>query len=175
MIVYIQILGIVALILWCYSVQKNSRKEVLKLQTLANLFYAGQYFFLGAIATSFMNIISAIRMIIFYKNESKNEKNSIWTFIIFVILILLVGFLDIIYNGFNIYFLLPIIITIGYTYATWQPSLKVTRYIFLLAAFLWIGFNIKVGAYASIIGNILEIISGIYAIIKYDLEKKSKK
>lgn len=175
MTVYIQILGAIAVILWCYSIQKNNRKDVLKLQIFANIFYAGQYFFLGAISTAIMNMVSVIRMVVFYKNEEKKKENSVMTLIIFILCILIIWVFDIIYNGFTYYGIIPIMITIAYTYAIWQPDLKIMRITFLIAAFLWIGFNITVGAYVSVIGNIIEIVSGIVAIVKYDLDKNRLK
>ena len=68
-------------------------------------------------------------------------------------------------NG--IFNLIPIIITLAYTYSVWQDNLTVTRLVFLIAAFIWIYYNIKVGAYVSIVGNMFEIISGITALIRF--------
>lgn len=170
---YIQIFGILALLIWCISVQVNKREKVLLLQTLANVFYAVQYFLLGTSLTGYMNLISVIRILIFYNNEKKQKKtNSIFSLMLFIILILTIWCIDIISNGFNYYGIIPIVITIGYTYATWQKNLNILRYIFLVSAFLWIGFNLKIGAYVVVIGNIMEIISGITAISRFHLRKK---
>lgn len=173
--IYVQIFGVFALVFWCISIQMNKRKKVLILQTLANIFYSAQYFFLGAVSTAGMNLISTIRTLIFYRNDKKKKTNSIFSLMLFITLILTIWCIDIILNGFKYYEIIPVFITIAYTYATWQQNLHVLRYIFLVCAFLWIGFNLKVGAYVLVIGNVLEIISGITAISRFDIKKKNRK
>ena len=67
--------------------------------------------------------------------------------------------------------LFPIIITLLFSYATWQNNLKVTYFISFIVMVLYIIFNFYVGAYVSIISNVLELISTIVGLIKLKNKK----
>ena len=45
--------------------------------------------------------------------------------------------------------------------------MKIVRIFFVIAAFLWIVYNLHVGAVMPLIGNVFEIISGILALIRF--------
>ena len=70
-----------------------------------------------------------------------------------------------VYN--SLFDLLPIIITIIYIVSTWQNDMKIVRIFFVVAAFLWIIYNLYVGAIIPLIGNVFEIISGVLALIRF--------
>lgn len=165
------LIGIIALLFWTYSLQKNDKKQIIKLQLLANIFYAIQYAVIGAITAGMMNIVSIIRYSAFYKMEEKGKKLPLWLLFIFIIGIIVVGAvtyrtpLDFI----------PMGICIFYTYITWQKNTKVIRFGVGIAAIGWIYYNFSVQAYASVIGNLLEIASGVVAIYRFDIKKKKEK
>lgn len=155
-----QVLGALAILGWIISIQQKDRKNVLICQVVANGIYAIQYYLLGAFTAAFMNFTSFIRSIVFYKND---KKQSLFSLILFSLTIIVLGIVS--YS--NTLSLIPIVITLAYTYSVWQDNLTITRYVFLIAAFIWIYYNIQVGAYISVFGNILEIISGIVALIRF--------
>lgn len=163
-----QFLGFLGLISWLYSVLQKDHFKILKFQNLANMFYMIQYTLLGAYPASCMNLISMLRGIVFFNDEKNNRKTSLNILILFFIVIVLAGLL-----AFqNIYSLIPIIITLLYSYSLWQKNLTIFRVIFVLAASGWFVYNLLVGAYVTLIGNIFEFTFGIVSIIKYDFMKK---
>lgn len=166
--ILIQSMGGIALIFWALSILNKKKIKILRLQNIANIFYAIEYFFLGAFSALGMNLLSSVRGIIFVNNEKKQKENSNILIIIFSIITLIIGIAT--YN--NWYSIIPIINTLGYSYSTWQKNTKVIRLIFLIAAILWIVYNLLVGAYIPMIGNIIEVISALIAIIKFDILKK---
>ena len=170
LLVISNIIGFVALSFWIYSIQLYENNKILKFQLLANLFYAIQYFLIGAITAGIMNIISTIRYYIFYKNAQKGKENSKILLIIFILTIIIAGLIT--YQ--SLIDLIPFGITIIYTYMTWQKNTKIIRYIFTIVAFIWVYYNTTVQAYASSIGNIMEIISGGIAIYRFDSQKKEE-
>ena len=91
-----------------------------------------------------------------------------WILFVFIALVLLFGIIT--YDG--LISLLPIIITVLYTYAFWQNNLNVARIIYIVAAIIWIYYNYEVGAYVGIIGNALEITTELISLIKYRGGKK---
>lgn len=114
-----------------------------------------------------MNLVSVLRCTCFYEKNKNDEKLDYKELIFFLILIIIAG----IFTYQNIYSLIPIIIGILYTYSIWQKNLTVFRMIYVIAAVGWIIYNVIVGAYITIIGNILEFLFGLCSIWKNDLKK----
>jgi hypothetical protein len=157
-----QLFGLISLFLLIMSYQQTKKQKFLFIQIFANVFYFIQYILLSAFSAAASNMISIIRSSIFYKYEISNKKIPIFFLFIFEIIILIAGFITYV----NIFSIIPIIIVISYTYATWQKNLKVTYFICLVAAILWILYNYVVGAYVSIIGSIIEFTASTIGFIK---------
>ena len=163
-----QLMGTIALSCWAASIQSKEKKSIMKLQVAANLFYAIQYYMLGAYSAASMNVVSTIRSIMFARNEINKKNNTKLSLFMFVIAIVILGIL----TCNKIISIIPIIIALAYTYATWQKNTKVLRITFLVAAIVWFFYNSIVGAYAPLVGNVIEIISGIVAISRFDINQK---
>lgn len=167
-LVVANIIGFIALLLWVGSIQLKHKNKIMIVQMLANIFYAIQYLVLGIVSAGVMNIVSTTRYYIYYKNEQKGKTNSIILLLAFVFVISIIAKMTVV----NIIDLIPIGITLLYTYITWQKNTKIIRIGFIIGAVIWIYYNFYVGAYVAVIGNILEIISGIVAIVRFDKNKK---
>lgn len=138
------------------------------MQVIANGIYGIEYLLLGAFSAASMNFLSFLRLLVYYFYALLNIKMPKWILFVFITLVLLLGIIT--YDG--LISLLPIIITVLYTYAFWQNNLNVARIIYIVAAIIWIYYNYEVGAYVGIIGNVLEIITGLISLIKYRGGKK---
>ncbi len=165
------VVGIIAFIFYILSVQQSNKEKLLKFQIIANIFYAVQYMLLGVYVAALMNFVSVARLTTFYR-YNKNDKNiPVYSLIIFTILILAVGlsrFDKNVIGALAIFInLIPIAITLLYTFSTWKNNMKVIRYVFTVSALLWMIYNFSVGAYASLLGNIFELSSGIVSIFRY--------
>ena len=170
------VIGIIAFVFFVLSVQQNDKSKLLKFQIIANCLYSIQYLLLGVYIAALMNLISVGRLSSFYKYDKDKKDIPLYTLLIFVFLIALVGFVEYdksIVGIFAIFInLLPVIITLLYTVSTWKSNMEVIRYVFTLSAIFWIIYNFSVGAYGSLLGNIFELSSGIVAIMRYT--KKSE-
>lgn len=163
-----QLFGLIGLILLMCSIQSNKKRNVLVFQILANLFFGIQYIMLNTLAAAMMNFIAIIRGSIYYLYAKKDKKvPSEVLVLLFTIIVTISAF-----TATNMLSILPAIATLMHTYGTWQDSLKKYRIIIIVAATSWLIFNISVGAYVSIISSILELISGIIAIYRYDIHNK---
>ena len=158
-----QIVGAFAVIFWVISIQRKKHYKILLLECIANILYTVQYMLLGVFLTSFMNFTSAIRCFIFYKKRKENQEISKIWLIIFLSLIVIMSIFT--YDGYLS--LIPVIITIFYTIASWIKEANFLRIVFIIAAVVWIYYNYMVGAYVSIIGNVFEIISGVISLIRF--------
>ena len=172
--ILIQILGLCAMISWVLSIQMKQKSTILELQILASLFYGVHYGMLDAMSAVGVTIISIIRLITIYSIERKGKEVPFYIFIIFILMLVIVGIVT--YAG--PISLIPIIITMIYTYTTWQKDTKVIRGAFLITGSMWIIYNFSVGSYLLMIGNLLEVISSIVSLlrfknIKYDKEEEN--
>ena len=156
-----QIFETIALVILIYSFQKNEKDELLKLQVFSSLFFSIQYIFLNAITGCLMNFMTLIRNMIFRK--SKNIKYLI----IVIILMILLSIIS--YNG--PISLLPTIAVILYSIAIWQNNLTITRIVEVISCTLFIIYNIKFYAITGLISTIIELLSALIAIFRFDLKK----
>lgn len=168
MVILAQVLALFAILFWVISILLKNKKNILLMQVIANGIYGIEYLLLGAFSAASMNFLSFLRLLVYYFYALLNIKMPKWILFVFIALVLLFGIIT--YDG--LISLLPIIITVLYTYAFWQNNLNVARIIYIVAAIIWIYYNYEVGAYVGIIGNILEITTGLISLIKYRGGKK---
>ena len=168
MVILAQVLALFAILFWVISILLKNKKNILLMQVIANGIYGIEYLLLGAFSAASMNFLSFLRLLVYYFYTSLNIKMPKWILFVFIALVLLFGIIT--YDG--LISLLPIIITVLYTYAFWQNNLNVARIIYIVAAIIWIYYNYEVGAYVGIIGNTLEITTGLISLIKYRGGKK---
>ena len=168
MVILAQVLALFAILFWGISILLKNKKNILLMQVIANGIYGIEYLLLEAFSAASMNFLSFLRLLVYYFYALLNIKMPKWILFVFITLVLLFGIIT--YDG--LISLLPIIITVLYTYAFWQNNLNVARIIYIVAAIIWIYYNYEVGAYVGIIGNILEIITGLISLIKYRGGKK---
>ena len=164
------LIGAFALGLWVYSIQCKERSKFLKIQIFANIVYALEYLLLGAYSAVVMNLSSTIRSKVYYDNKTKNKDNNLFQLIIFIVIIVLATII----TDENYLTILVMTIAILYTYASWQKSEVITRYIFTFGAIAFMYYNASVGAYFFVVGNLIELVSGIIAIVRFDLKVKRK-
>lgn len=162
-----QLFGIVGLIILILSFQKNSKEKLLKYQVFSSLFFSIQYFCLNAISGCLMNAMTLVRNIIF--RRFKNKVPIIYLIIIVILMIILSIFS---YNG--VISLLPTIGVILYSIAIWQDNLTITRITEIIGCILFIIYNIKVVAISGLITTIIEMLSAIVGIYRFDIKKYNK-
>lgn len=166
-----QIYGIIGLIFLIVSVQNNNKVLILIFQIFANIFYGLQYLTLGLFSAGLMSCVSLIRCLIFFYYEKKKGITTpiVW-FIILSIIPIIISYFT--FTGWIS--LIPIIATILYTYAIWQKNLTRFRVIVSSSSIGWIFYNFVGGAYISLLGGIFEFISGLIAIVRFDILGKKQ-
>ncbi|MBQ9319006.1 MAG: YgjV family protein [Bacilli bacterium] len=117
---------------------------------------------LGAISDFTMNMVSIIRNIWFYPNAKANKKNDITIFIVLCVLSIIIGVCS--FDG--IFSILPVIITIIFTYSVWQDNNKVYRLLDLPMSIMWITYNTYCQSLFGIIAESILLILEIIAVIK---------
>lgn len=157
------VISILSILLYVMSVQFKKKKSILTTQIFASFCYSIVYIIKGAYSGASIELLEQLKNIIFIKIEEKKKKIPIFILGIFIFILVFVSF--IFYDG--ILSLLPLLINILLFVSTYFKNPKYIRYIMFVAGGLWALYNIYVGAYIIVIGNILEMVSAVISIIKY--------
>ena len=145
------------------SVQFKDKKNILITQVFASMCYLIVYVIKGAWSGVSIEVLEELKDVVFLNIEKKKKKIPFYILTIFIILLVTVSI--IFYDG--VLSLLPLVINILLFVSTYYKNPKYIRWIMLISGFLWGIYNIYVGAYIIVIGNVLEMISAIIAINKY--------
>ena len=158
-----QICGALSLLFLVCSYLSKDKNTYFKHQLVANIFYGLQYLLLNALTGFITQIVSIVKTFEFGREQKKYNKTSIISLIIFEVLYIATGFL----SFSNPISLIPVIISLGYTWASWQPNLKITCIAGILAGLLWFIYNLNVSAYVALISSVIESFSGLIGLIKH--------
>lgn len=164
-----QVFAFIAFILYTLSLQFKKRSKVLKTQIVANTFYALEYLMLNAYAGVNNSLFGISRSLLFYICHKKKKKCPPYVATIFLTLIVIFGFVS--YT--DVFSILPVIISIIFFVALYTEDMKLYRKVAAIASFLWIIYNIAVGAYVGIIDSTVELISALVAIYRFDINKET--
>lgn len=163
-----QICGLIALILTVISVQFKTKEKIVVCFIFANMIVAIQFFLLNAITGAIISIINAIRCIIFYYYKKKDKKPSLIILIIFEIIAIISG----IVSWQDIWSILPIIVTVIYTYGLWQDNVTIIRITTGIAGLGWMIYDLIVMAYVGAIQEFSQLVSSIVALIRNSSKKE---
>lgn len=166
-----QICGFIALILTVISVQFKTKEKIVMCSVFANLVVAIQFFLLNAITGGIISIINMIRCIIFYYYKKKDKTPSIIVLIVFEIIAIISGII----SWQNIWSIIPIMVTLIYTYGMWQDNIRIIRITTAIAGLGWTIYNVIVMAYIGAIQEVSQFISAIIALIKNKYKKIARR
>lgn len=161
-----QICGGIALILTVISVQFKSKEKIVMCFILANIVVAIQYFLLNALTGAVISILNTIRCIVFYVYKKKDLKPSIIVLLIFEVVAIVSG----IVSWQNIWSIIPIVVTVLYTYGLWQDNVTVIRITTGIVGFGWAVYDLIVRAFVGAIQETSQLISAIISLYR---EKKT--
>jgi hypothetical protein len=166
-----QFLGLLSMVCMMLSSWQLKRKNILFYLIFDNIFCFLQYILLGAYNGAFTNIIGLFRTMTFSKKGSDEFYKTNNILYIILTLYATVGILT--YK--NILGLFPTIASLFYAIVLWQEKPKYIRIGTSIMLFMWFLYNIFVAAYIGAVCEGVMLISSIFAIIKIDIIKNSKK
>lgn len=171
----ISILATLFIVLGIFGKKKST---IMLWFSLYNVVILTTYFMLGRFTGSILVFITLFKSILFYILAKKNITPKLWMLIVFEILYIVIP----IFLWDNATDLVLIINLLLVTYLCWQDNLKLLRIGYVVSTFLLITYDILVGAYITIIAEVVFLISTILSMVKAkkqsagnsDLEDKSK-
>ena len=159
--IFIQIIGIAALLLDIFSVQFKHRKTILLFKIAANVSWVVHFFLLGAFAGAIMNSVAALRTVAYYKFQ--DEPRPFWVPWLFAVLAVILT----VATWQGAISLLPMIAILIAIYALWQRAEQKIRFFLMLCVPPWFIYNVSVMSYAGVASDILALVSGAVALYRY--------
>ena len=163
MLILYYLVSILSVFLYVASVQYKNKKDILLVQVFASFCYLIVYIIKGAWSGVFVEVLEEMKSIIFMKYAKEDKKIPFVILIIFIFLLVLVSI--IFFDG--LFSLLPLFINIILFVSSYFKNPKYMRITMLICGALWGIYNISIGAYIIVIGNILEIVSASISLIRF--------
>lgn len=157
------VISIIAVFLYVLSVQFKEKKNILIIQIFASMCYLIVYLIKGIWATVLIEVLEEVKNVFFLYSEKHSKKIPLKMLFIFLLILLIISIWY--YDG--MLSLLPLIINILGFISTYYKNPKYIRRIVFVCGALWGIYNIYVGAYIIVIGNVLEMISAAISIYKF--------
>ncbi len=156
-----QLLVIIATIVIAFTYVSKSKKKILILFIIYNIFYGIHYLLLDAFTGFFMNLVSVGRNVFFFYNNKNEKRNGI--IILMVLFSIIIGFG--VYSYQDCYSLVSMSASLLSTYSVWQNNIKKYRYIAVIVSIEFIIYAVHINSLFAIITEIfllfVELI-GIY-------------
>lgn len=172
MLIYAQIVGLLAVASFLLSYQQKKRKNIIIWNSASRCLYIAQYIMLGAFEGAVLDILGTVSSVVAGKKDSKFVKKYLkLCFIAINLIIVAVGLL--LYE--NVFSLFPIVGVVLQTSAFWITREKIIRRVSFIGAPFWLVYNLVSQAYGSAIGDVLTMVSIGIAIYRYDIKKATRK
>lgn len=172
-----QIFGIIGMICNIIVFQQKTHKKVLAWQFFAASVFAANYFLLGAVVGGMLNLVGALRSVVFFFKE-KTHANSVWWLVFFICAFSLSYPLSFLAFGTEptlknfIIEILPVLAMIIATVSLRLGSARAVRRLGLISSPMWLTYNCFSGSIGAVASEILNLISIIVGIIRLDRKKK---
>jgi hypothetical protein len=161
-IIFIQLIGVAALLLDITTIQLRLRKHMLIVQIIATILWTVHYVLLpGGMPAAAMNVIAVIRSITFYVFRTESRPRIIPY--VLGLLIVLGGILT--WRNFSS--ILPVVASLLALTAFWQRREQLIRFFLFLAIPFWFGFNFIHGSYAGMLSDSIAGISTMVGLYRY--------
>lgn len=166
-----QILGFIALIICAIGYFVKSKPKFLIMQTIANVFYAMSFLWLGVLSAGIITIISTFRCVFIFYSEKFNFKHTIYYLTIFIVLYIITT----IFTWESALDIIPVISGTIFTYAYYIKNLKLMRYLLLIPNTILSIFSFCSQTFTNAMLDGLEVIVIIVSIINNEIQDKKNK
>ena len=157
------ILGIAAVVFFVLSYQFKKNSNIILCNALSRVLYVSQYFLLGAYEGALLDITAFLISVFCYLQSRKNtRKNLVVLIVLSNLMIVAVGLIS--YR--NIFSILPILGVVFETQALYLKSVNKILLMSLFGAPFWLIYNMLNGAYGSMVGNIITLVSIVTALVR---------
>lgn len=135
---------------------------------LNNVVLAAMFFVFGKVSAGLICIIAIVRFIVFLLFSVKKLKPNIFVLIAFEIVYLISTILTF-ENALDFF---PMIGTMISCYTSWQDNTAVMRIGYIINPIFYTIYKVIIGAYISIITEVILLLSNVISLVYYDILKK---
>ncbi len=178
--IFAQALGIAGMLLNVISFQQKTVKRVVTFQFFGSLLFTANYFLLGAIVGSFLNLLGVVRAFVFMNKEKLQAERWYWLcgFSVLYISTYILSFA--VFDteptlGNFILEVLPIVSMILSTYSFQQKEAKLVRRLGLICSPLWLCYNIFNFTIGGIICEVFALVSIVIGMLRLDRKNGKEK
>ena len=165
-----QFIGIIAFCLAVWSFQQNEHKKIVLLQLVANLCFALHFYLIGAYTGALLNLIGAVRSVVFVCKDKKWASSN-WWLVFFSFICIAAG----IYTWKNAASVLPIIAMVLTTVAFGIPNPKLTRLVAFPSSPLWLIYNVLSQSWGGVATEVFNMLSILIGMLRFGRRKKVTK
>lgn len=171
-----QLIGIAAMGFNILSYQQKTRSRAIAFQLVGSLMFSVNFFLLGAIVGAILNVVSAIRAVVFLNRDKLHANHSAW--LAGFILVYLISFI-LTFTAFGkdptpmnlLVEFLPVIGMTATTVSFRMSDAKAIRRFGLISSPSWLIYNIANFSIGAIACEVLSLCSIVIGIFRYDRQK----
>lgn len=164
---YISLAATVFIVLGILGKQKST---IMLWFSLYNVVILATYFMLGRYTGSILIFVTLIKSILFYILARKNIRPQIWILVLFEISYIVIPIF--LWESATDIILIANLLLV--TYLCWQSNIKLLKFGYILSSILLITYDIIVGAYTTIIAEVVFLISTCISIYQLYHPKADK-
>ena len=170
--IFVQAIGIVAMIIIAFSFQQKSQKKILFIQMFGNLIFIVHFLLLNAISGALGNAVAMLRAIIFWLgNKYKWASHKAWIYVFaFAFLFSYVLAFTVFEKPFTLYNalveILPAVGSFIITFGFGVQNARTVRIIYLIGSPFWLAYSILTFSISGALNEALNIASIILAIVR---------
>lgn len=162
----VRVFGLIGLGSAIISFQFKQHKKIMTGKLISEVAYGVQYFLLGAMTGGIVSVVSIVRNYLMarFVEKGKSTMPLIVIFSLFVIVVCL-------WTWAGPISLFPLVSKVLSCVSYGMKDTRKLRFISLPTCFLWLVYNLTVGAFESAAGDVFSICSLCVAIYKFDIKK----
>ncbi len=165
----VQALGLISVVFTSLSFIQKEKWKIMIFLSATNLLYIVIYLLSGSLTGCLLCAGALARTIVYFIYSKLNKKPEIIIMIMFEIYTVVMAIVA--WQG--IVDLLMIVNLIVLTYTTWQNDIRLLRYSYVFSTLLLVPYDILLGAYTTVLSEVIMFGFVIYAIIKYSKSTKN--
>ena len=175
-----QVISIFAMTCNILSYQQKKQSHLVACQLIGGALFSISFFLLGATVGGLLNLVAAIRAIIFLFPEKTNAKHPAWLygFMACYVVFYVLSFTVFGTEPTPVNFIIEILPVIGMTalsIAFMLSSSKATRRLGLISSPAWLIYNIYYLSIGAIICEAISLVSILVGMFRHDFKRKNEK
>lgn len=169
--VFSQIFAVLAYLMMVLTLYTRKKILILIFTLIDCIMFAMQYLLLKAYVGMAINLVAMVRCAWFYIEEKCGKSKNIFSLLLFLVLTAVASIF-----GFDTWVeTFALLAGLLFTYAIWQNSIILYRFLVLFCSCLWIAYNTIHMSIFGVVGESIVVLANIFSISIYFYKLKKQK